>query len=198
MRLMWHLQRAARLASHQLSWYSLWMFLPPSICDTLRPECCTCSCCDCDCYGNSDGNAHIPWLNQKPAAAATAPSPSLCSACLLPSVCFLSCVFCSLRTVAVATWWWQDFTFVTLAARQLQHIVALASHIYLSILSYPIPLPTRTHTHRFPFPFSIAFLVFVLLFWCACWQRPNGIQLRETCNTSGTSRDHDNLLLYSG
>lgn len=74
MRLMWHLQRAARLASHQLSWYSLWMFLPPSICDTLRPECCTCSCCDCDCYGNSDGNAHIPWLNQKPAAAATAPS----------------------------------------------------------------------------------------------------------------------------
>lgn len=169
MRLMWHLQRAARLASHQLSWYSLWMFLPPSICDTLRPECCTCSCCDCDCYGNSDGNAHIPWLNQKPAAAATASPPSLCSACLLPSVCFLFCVFCSLRTVAVATWWWQDFTFVTLAARQLQHIVGLASHIYLSILSYPIPLPTQIPISIFDcFPCFCA-LVLMCLLTAAKW-----------------------------
>lgn len=119
----------------------------PSICDCPRLECCTCSCCDCDCYGNSDGNAHIPWLNQKPAATATAPDAAAAPPAAPPSSCrlfaflpvffaiFASCScyvmmaefhFCYTRCQTIATYCCTCFP-------------------YLSIYpSYPIPHPTHT------------------------------------------------------
>lgn len=127
------------------------------LCTNYRDTRCGCSflsssCCDCDCYGNSDGNAHIPWLNQKPSATTTAPpapAPSFRHLFAFSGVCVVfllfspscSCYvmmagfhFCYTRCQTIATYCCTCFS-------------------YLSI-----------HTvHRFPFPFSIAFLVFCVL-----------------------------------